>query len=73
MTIPPPPLSCSRTTTTTELLENYNDALATYYSRYGAHPRWSDQLLNRLSAKATEKSKRRFLRDVLVRAGFNLR
>ncbi len=58
---------------TTELLENYNDALASYYSRYGAHPRWSDQLLNRLSAKATEKSKRRFLRDVLVRAGFNLR
>jgi nitroreductase len=57
---------------TTELLEYYNGALASYYSRYGAHPRWSDQLLNRLSAKATEKSKRRFLRDILFRAGFHL-
>lgn len=28
---------------TTELLENYNDAPASYYCRYGAHPRRSDQ------------------------------
>ncbi len=55
------------------LLGSYDDVLGTYYSRYGSHPRWSHQLLNRLTSTATEKSKRRLLRDVLRRAGFGLR
>lgn len=55
------------------LLAAYDDTLASYYSRYGQHPRWSAQLLNRLSRKAVEKSDRRFLRRVMERAGFGLR
>lgn len=56
-----------------DLLASYDDALASYYSRYGQHPRWSAQLLNRMSRKATEKSDRRFLRRIMERAGFGLR
>jgi nitroreductase len=65
--------SAAGTADQTRLLGDYDDALGTYYSRYGSHPRWSHQLLNRLTAGATEKSKRRLLRDVLRRAGFGLR
>lgn len=55
------------------LLDDYDSALGIYFSRYGAHPRWSHQLLNRMTAGATEKSKRRLLRAVLEKAGFGLR
>ncbi|WP_367119096.1 nitroreductase family protein [uncultured Corynebacterium sp.] len=57
---------------TTGRLASYDAALASYYSRYGAHPRWSHQLLNRLSGDAAGRSGRRFLRGILQRAGFPL-
>ncbi|AGP30433.1 nitroreductase family protein [Corynebacterium terpenotabidum] len=53
-------------------LDAYNTELASYYSRYGSHPTWTSQLLHRLSAGATEKSKRRLLRQIMERAGFAL-
>lgn len=56
-----------------KLLEDYDGALASYFARYGSHPRWSDQLLGRLAAAATEKTDRKLLRAILNRAGFGLR
>jgi nitroreductase len=55
------------------LLDSYDDALASYFSRYGEHPSWSSQLLGRLSSAATEKSNRRLLRRIMEKAGFGLR
>jgi nitroreductase len=55
-----------------DLLTGYDATLASYYSRYGSHPRWSAQLLNRLGRRAVERTDRRFLRRIMERAGFGL-
>lgn len=55
-----------------ELLDRYDEALASYFSRYGSHPRWSTQILSRFSGAATEKTHRRFLRSIMEKAGFML-
>lgn len=56
-----------------ELLDDYDDALTTYFSRYGQHPQWSAQTLHRVSDAAATKTKRHLLRDFLTKAGFGLR
>lgn len=55
-----------------DLLAGYDADVASYFSRYGSHPTWSAQFLNRLTGATTAGSKRQFLRDILTRAGFTL-
>lgn len=54
-------------------LAAYDETLAGYYSRYGAHSAWSDQLLGRLSEKAATKTTRHLLREEFNRSGYGLR
>lgn len=51
----------------------YDQAIDTYYSRYGQHQLWSVQTVHRLASKSITKSKRQFLRRVLEKAGFGLK
>ena len=56
-----------------ELIDSYDHALDTYYSRYGQHQLWSKQTAHRAASKSITKTNRQFLRRVLERAGFGLR
>lgn len=56
-----------------ELIDVYDTALDTYYSRYGQHQLWSDQFVSRLGAESITKTSRRLVRRVLEKAGFGLR
>lgn len=55
------------------LLEDYDDALGEYFSRYGQHPQWSAQTLTRMSERSATRTKRHLLRRILEKAGFSLR
>lgn len=57
----------------TRLLEDYNEALASYFARYGQHPQWAAQVLTRMSGSSATRTKRQFLRRILEKAGFGLR
>ncbi|APT88710.1 hypothetical protein CFRA_04930 [Corynebacterium frankenforstense DSM 45800] len=54
-------------------LAGYDETLAGYYSRYGSHSAWSDQLLGRLSEEAATKTTRHLLREEFNRSGYGLR
>ncbi|WP_448853532.1 nitroreductase family protein [Corynebacterium frankenforstense] len=54
-------------------LAAYDETLAGYYSRYGSHSAWSDQLLGRLSEEAATKTTRHLLREEFNRSGYGLR
>ncbi|BAC19458.1 nitroreductase family protein [Corynebacterium efficiens YS-314] len=56
-----------------ELVDAYDTALNTYYSRYGQHQLWSHQFVSRLGAEIIIKTSRRLVRRVLEKAGFGLR
>ncbi|MBD8030180.1 NADPH-dependent oxidoreductase [Corynebacterium gallinarum] len=56
-----------------ELIDAYDTALDTYYSRYGQHQLWSHQFVSRLGAESIIKTNRRLVRRVLEKAGFGLR
>ena len=56
-----------------ELIDAYDTALDTYYSRYGQHQLWSHQFVSRLGAESITKTSRRLVRRVLEKAGFGLR
>lgn len=56
-----------------ELIDAYDTALDTYYSRYGQHQLWSHQFVSRLGAESITKTNRRLVRRVLEKAGFGLR
>lgn len=56
-----------------ELIDAYDTALDTYYSRYGQHQLWSHQFVSRLGAESITKTNRRLVRRVLENAGFGLR
>lgn len=56
-----------------ELIDAYDTALDTYYSRYGQHQLWSQQFVSRLSADSITKTSRQLVRRVLEKAGFHLR
>lgn len=56
-----------------ELIDAYDTALDTYYSRYGQHQLWSHQFVSRLGVESITKTSRRLVRRVLENAGFGLR
>lgn len=56
-----------------ELIDSYDTALDTYYSRYGQHQLWSHQFVSRLNAESITKTSRRLVRRVLEKAGFGLK
>ncbi|WP_080791625.1 NADPH-dependent oxidoreductase [Corynebacterium pacaense] len=55
------------------LIDAYDQALNTYYSRYGQHQLWSRQTAHRAASESVTKTNRQFLRRVLERAGFGLK
>ncbi|ANE04983.1 NADPH-dependent oxidoreductase [Corynebacterium crudilactis] len=54
-------------------IDAYDQALDTYFSRYGQHQLWSTQMAHRAASTSTTKTNRKFLRRVLERAGFGLK